>query len=386
MKTLLYATYVSPFPAHSGERIRVLNLIAALRSLGYAVEAFVGNYDGVDLEAHCAEGLNFRQIPFAWPRLRQAASIYFRPDAEFVRQLASLHQRRPLTAAILDYGFLGAQIRPIAGLGIPVVLGTHNVESALTGQAPKQSPGARAALRLRQGIELVHERMFFPRADAVICVSQEDQKVYQGFIPVDRLHVIPNFIDIPDRFAHSARANRIVMSGSFDNFQNREGLRWFVEHVWDDELRAKADLYVVGKHSDAAVREFKGARGIVGLGARDDLLAEIGASRCSVVPVLHGGGTRVKCLEAMAARTPVVTTSKGCEGIAHGGAFWVADTPAAFKNAILDVLSDDGRAAQRAAEARAVFDRVYSLPANRTGLDQVLAQAAIARSKRPHAR
>jgi glycosyltransferase involved in cell wall biosynthesis len=382
MKTLLYATYVSPFPANSGERIRVLNLISALRSLGYAVEAFVGNYDGIDLKSHGRDGITFHQIPFAWPRLRQAAGIYFRSDAGFMRDIASLHARKPLAAAILDYGFIGAHIDPIARLGIPVVLGTHNVESALTGQAPKHSPAGRAAIRLRQMVEHTHERMFFPRADAVICVSEEDREVYSKFIPARRLHVIPNFVDIPDRFRQSERLGRIVMSGSFDNFQNREGLRWFAEQVWDDALRERTRLHIVGKRSDEAVGELKEAEGITGLGARDDLLAEIGTSRCAIVPLLHGGGTRVKCLEAMAARTPVVTTAKGCEGIAHGGAFWVADAPAAFKAAILEVLSDPARARARADEARRIFDKVYSLPANLTGLDHVLASAACVRFAR----
>jgi glycosyltransferase involved in cell wall biosynthesis len=378
MKSLVYATYVSPFPTNSGERIRVLNLILALRSLGYAIEAFVGNYDRVDLAAQCGDGITFREIPFAWPRLRQAAEVYFRPHQEFVRTLTDLHQRRPFAAAILDYGFMGAQVEPIARLGVPVVLGTHNVESVLTGQTPKSTWRGRAAIGLRQAIETLHERWFFPRADAVICVSEEDRQAYQRFIPSHRLHVIPNFVDIPDRLGEENEPNRIVMSGSFTNFQNQEGLKWFASQVWDETLRAKAVLHVVGKASDQAVRQLGNIPGIVGVGAKDDLLAEIGAARCAIVPVLHGGGTRLKCLEAMAVRTPVVTTSKGCEGIDHQGAFWVADTPQAFRHAVLDILSGGEEVRRRTGMARAIFDRVYSLPANRAGLERVLAFAAAA--------
>src|SRR5262249_47060918 len=151
-------------------------------------------------------------------------------------------------------------------------------------------------------------RWFFPRADAVICVSEEDRKAYEAFIPPGRLHVIPNFVDIPDRFGQAEKPARLVMSGSFGNFQNQEGLKWFAGLVWDRELRAKASLHVVGKKSDEAVRQLGDVPGIVGVGAKDDLLTEIAASRCSIVPLLHGGGTRLKCLEAMAVRTPVVTT------------------------------------------------------------------------------
>jgi glycosyltransferase involved in cell wall biosynthesis len=382
MKRLVFATYVSPFPPNSGERIRALNLIAALSALGYRVEAFVGNYDGVDLAARDRDGVTFRQIPFAWPRLRQEAGIYFRGHPEFIRQLAALHRERPFAAAILDYGFMGAQVGSIARLGMPVVLGSHNVESHLTGQVPASSLLARAAILLRQAIESTHERWFFPRADALICVSDQDRDAYERFIPADRLHVVPNFVDIPDRFGTQEKSNRIVMSGSFTNFQNLEGLKWFASKVWDEELQAKTSLYVVGKHSAEAVRALGNIPGIVGAGPREDLLTEIAASRCSIVPLLHGGGTRMKCLEAMAARTPVVTTSKGCEGIGHTGAFWVADSPANFKRAIVDILGDDAKAGGRAAQARGVFDRTYSLQANMQMLEKVLAAATLSHARR----
>jgi glycosyltransferase involved in cell wall biosynthesis len=379
---LVYATYVSPFPTNSGERIRVLNMIAALRSLGHEIHAFVGNYDNVDLAAQDRQGVRFHQIPFEWPRLRQAVGIYFRPHRNFIRQIAALHKVRPLGAAILDYGFIAAQIEPLARLGIPVILGTHNVESALTGQVPKPSLAAKAAIRLRQAIEFSHERLFFPSADAVICVSEDDRRAYARFIPESRLHVIPNFIDIPEPDAARQRQNRIIMSGSFDNFQNREGLEWFVRNVWDAELRMRTELHVAGKQSREAVRALGHVPGVTGLGARDDLLADIASSRCAIVPLSHGGGTRIKCLEAMAARTPVVTTAKGCEGIAHGGAFRVADDAASFKAAILDVLSDSDRSNAQALKAREIFDRLYSLAANAPRLDKILAEARRAAGSR----
>lgn len=374
-RTVLYASYVSPFPPHSGERIRALNLIAALRALDYRVEASVGNHDGVALKTHDREGVRFRQIPFAWPRLRQAASIYFRANREFVDQVAMIHRTDPLAAIVLDYGFMGAQIAALSALRVPVILGTHNLESALTGQVPKTSIGARLSIRLRQAIEFAHERRFFGEADAVICVSDEDKRAYARFLAEERLHVVPNFIDVPDIYADALRENRIIMTGSFGNFQNVDGLRWFVNAVWDKELQSRTSLCIAGKLSDRAVAEFAHVPGITGLGARENLLSEIARSRCAVVPLWQGGGTRLKCVEAMATRTPVVTTAKGCEGIAHGGAFRVADSAADFRTAILEVLDNPGEAEAAAAKARAIFDADYSLCANAARLDRAIAAA-----------
>lgn len=51
-----------------------------------------------------------------------------------------------------------------------------------------------------------------------------------------------------------------------------------------------------------------------------------------VVPLRYGAGTRGKILEAMAHGLPVVTTTKGCEGIAaeNGEHLLIADTPSSL--------------------------------------------------------
>jgi glycosyltransferase involved in cell wall biosynthesis len=55
-----------------------------------------------------------------------------------------------------------------------------------------------------------------------------------------------------------------------------------------------------------------------------------------------GGGTRLKVLEAMSMRRPIVTTSVGCEGIAavDGENALIADTPSAFAEATIRLLRD----------------------------------------------
>jgi glycosyltransferase involved in cell wall biosynthesis len=265
-------------------------------------------------------------------------------------------------------------------------LSTHNLESALTGQVRKGSLAAKAAIRLRQAIESAHERLFFRQADAVLCVSDEDRQAYGRFLPKDRLHVVPNFIDVPDSYAGLPRENRIIMTGSFGNFQNVSGLRWFVNEVWDETLRARTSLCIAGTLSDKAAGEFAHIPGIVGLGACEDMLGEMARSRAAIVPLWHGGGTRLKCLEAMATRTPVVTTSKGCEGIRHRGAFRIADDAGTFRAAILDVLDNPAKAAEDAQRARAIFDSDYSLEVNAARLQRAMESAAhlhAARARRP---
>jgi glycosyltransferase involved in cell wall biosynthesis len=71
-----------------------------------------------------------------------------------------------------------------------------------------------------------------------------------------------------------------------------------------------------------------------------DVLPLIASATVSIAPILTGGGSRLKILEAMALRSPVVTTSKGAEGldVQHGEHLIIADTPDLFAKAISDLI------------------------------------------------
>ena len=61
-----------------------------------------------------------------------------------------------------------------------------------------------------------------------------------------------------------------------------------------------------------------------------------------VVPLLVGGGTRLKILEAMAMEVPIVSTSIGAEGIdcVDGEHILLADSPQTFADAVVRILED----------------------------------------------
>lgn len=80
-----------------------------------------------------------------------------------------------------------------------------------------------------------------------------------------------------------------------------------------------------------------------------------------VVPLLSGGGVRVKILEAMARGVPVVTTSLGCEGLAvqHNVHVLIADTPEEFSTACLRIIQEPGLAKRLAENALILVKEHY---------------------------
>jgi polysaccharide biosynthesis protein PslH len=73
-----------------------------------------------------------------------------------------------------------------------------------------------------------------------------------------------------------------------------------------------------------------------------------------VVPLVSGGGTRLKILEAAASGKAIVTTSVGMEGLFFhdGDDLVVADTPEAFAWAVSDLIGDVDRQRELGARAR----------------------------------
>jgi glycosyltransferase involved in cell wall biosynthesis len=104
----------------------------------------------------------------------------------------------------------------------------------------------------------------------------------------------------------------------------------------------EAKLYVTGSLDGVQIKKLPRKRGVIFTGYLDDVRPRVARSWLQVVPLRSGGGTRLKILESMAIGTPVVSTSKGAEGLdlQPGRDLLIADTPAAFANAVLSILCD----------------------------------------------
>ncbi len=173
----------------------------------------------------------------------------------------------------------------------------------------------------------------------------------------DRVVVIPNGIALPERSGGAAREpRRLVYSGAPTYAPNLDAVTFFAEEILP-RVRARvpdACLAVTGATEGAALGDLASTPGIVFTGWLADIRTYVATSRVCVVPLRHGGGTRLKILEAMALGTPVVATRKGAEGLdlTHGEDLLLADTAEEFADATVRLLCDDDLHARIAGHAR----------------------------------
>jgi glycosyltransferase involved in cell wall biosynthesis len=371
--TILFFTNISPFPANGGEKIRSYYLLKALSQLGHKVVAVICNEENVNLANYGINNVIFYTHPkkpltimerITWKHL-------FQQDAGIIRLFEEICRKYRIDAALLDYGTIGQYISFFTGRQIPVIMGTHNAQAMITQQVPAKSLFQKLRKFQLVNLEKLHERLYFKHAAATLVVSDQDRRYHERFLKKGKVFVVPNFLDETEyTLVNKKQPKVLVMTANFGVYMNYTGLKWFIEEVWDDALAAKFDLWLVGRNSKEALQQITGSeqwKNIVALGKVDDVKWYISVASGVIIPLLHGSGTRLKCLEAMALRTPIISTAKGVEGVVSNN-FIIADSAAGLKTAIMEFNSST-----HTGEAlREDFMKEYSAEVNRRRLDNII--------------
>lgn len=369
---LLYITELEPFPPDRGERIRSYHLINSLLEFSDRMVLLAGNEPPVKKRYEKVE-----YVPMPGLRTRNRwinlLFLFFR-NRSLMRLLSNILDRHEIDQVFLDYDFLGHYIRFFKGKGIRVTYGTHNVQSYLNIQRPVTGWREKLYVALKFRLEKLHEKRYFKKADLLIGVSDEDIAYYRHRLGITSLCLIPNYIDEKEyRGYDGEKGQQVIMTGNFNAFQNYAGLKWFLEHVWDSGLSERAELLIAGHGSkekyDTILKEGMHPDRVKALGSVDDLKGLIARSIAAIIPLQHGSGTRLKCVEAMALKTSIVSTSVGAEGIRHNGAIVIADDPGDFKKGLLRVLNGE---INNEEAAYRVFLEEYSSSANTERLKAAL--------------
>jgi glycosyltransferase involved in cell wall biosynthesis len=182
--------------------------------------------------------------------------------------------------------------------------------------------------------------------DAVIAVSEQDKALFEREYGWRHVRAIDTAVD-EEFFRHPGTPEapgRVVFLGSMDWMPNQDGVKWFVRDVWPAVRAAHpgATFHIVGRNPPADIRALATTAGVSVLGAVADVRPHLADAAVVVVPLLVGGGTRLKIYEAMAMSRAVVSTTIGAEGlpVVPGEHYLKADAPAAFAAAVNGLLAD----------------------------------------------
>ncbi|MCU1589882.1 MAG: group 1 glycosyl transferase [Frankiales bacterium] len=350
MREVVFVTSeVDPAPT-SGGSIRTLNLVTALARRARTHLVVVGHQPdvaelrrvtkAVSVQTYPAStGLATRVRAYArgWPL---STSRWWSPDA------ASFVRARQAEGAlcVIDHVYLDPYRPPVG----PYVLSLHNVEYDVQRELPRPQQMLRGAERQ---IDLQLLRRLERRA-----VGREDSRV----VTVSRLDleslgtdgsVVPNGTAVPDRVPPLPEGGRITYIGSMSWPPNRLAVEWWLANIAPQLPGDLPRLTVVGRGGAAAFRDEPRLDVLDEVPSVSEVLAQ---SSIVAIPLQHGGGTRLKVLEAMAFGRPVVSTRKGVEGlpVEDGLHALLADEPTEFAAAVTRAWTDRALALQLSAAGR----------------------------------
>ncbi len=235
-------------------------------------------------------------------------------------------------------------------LGGIVAIVEHNVEyKRLAGQHPDLPQPSAAWLRdLEVGL--------CSEVDRVVTVSNVDREtlLHDG-VPPDKVRVIPHGVDLRaftscrgesrQRLGLDPGCPLLVYHGVYLYPPNMEAILVLAGEILPrlQERGIRAKVMAVGPHPPAESPH----PDILFTGSVPNVAPYLLDADVAVVPLRRGGGTRMKVLDYFAAGLPVVSTSKGVEGLGlrDGVQAIIRDDPESFAAAVAEVLGSPSRRA-----------------------------------------
>ena len=155
----------------------------------------------------------------------------------------------------------------------------------------------------------------------------------------------------------------LVFMGRMDYHANVDAALFFAKKIWP-LLRARRPelrFLVVGAQPAKAVLALRELAGVTVTGTVDDVRPFYRGALAAVVPLRVGGGTRLKVLEAMAAGTPVISTTLGAEGLAvtAGKDILIADSAEAIADTVASLRPESHEWQSLVTNARTLVQTQY---------------------------
>ncbi len=359
---ILALSWWFPYPPDNGARLRVYNLLKQFSSR-HQVTLAVFSREARDvyyldsLKPYCREvyllpGRVFHRSSLkAWmgflsSKPRAVVDAYDPKAAARIQRIAS--NGRFDAAVAFEVG-AAVDVAPyvVAIKGIPAVL--EDLELAVL---KEQSTIQRSAWgRLRYGMTWWKMRRFtaqiLRRFDVCTVASVQEQANLLEIVPnYQGVEIIPNGIDVKLYEGNYGlpEPDTLIFTGALTYEANFDAMRFFLGEVFPllKTRRPSLKLRITGSTEGVPVDRLPLTADVTFTGYADDIRPLVARSQVCVAPMRIGGGTRLKILEAMALGVPVVSTSKGAEGleVVPGQDLLIADEPAEFAEAVVNLLED----------------------------------------------
>ena len=358
---ILFLSRWFPFPPSNGSKLRIFNLLTGLAQQ-YTVDLIsFAEEPNPGLALNPLQEICHSVQVVPWREFNRESSAerlgYFNATPRYyldtfspamqacIQQTLQKNSYDLVIASQVDMAMYGDCLDGVPAIFEEAEVGTLHEQYANAPSWPQ---------RLRFGLTWRKHRRYLQtlmqRFAACTVVSAPERALLQAALGDEfatdeaKIAVVPNGVDAASYAEYFAmpQMDTLIFTGSFTYAPNYEAMCWFITKVLPliHAVRPNVRLIVTGRHGH---HPLPAANNVWLTGFVEDVRPLVAESWLSVAPLHTGGGTRLKILEAMALRTPVVATTKGAEGldIEPGKHLLIADTPGDFAQAVLNLLQSE---------------------------------------------
>ena len=249
-----------------------------------------------------------------------------------------------------------------------IILRAHNVEHIIWERLSENT----TSVFKKKYLNLLAKRLKnyeinqFNNVDGITTVSLEDLEIIQKLGCKKPIQHITFAIDIEHLKPETEKPEDMSLFhlGAMDWMPNEEGIKWFIENVWNklQQNNSSIKLYIAGRNMPKWLLDID-KKNIFVPGEVDDAVKFMQSKSIMIVPLISGGGIRVKIIEGMALGKTIIATSVAAEGIAYENKknIFIANTPNEFINAIENLISNKSLLQKTGENARYLAEEMYDI-------------------------
>ena len=368
-----------PYPPESGDKLRQFNLIRKLSShVVISLVAFTLTREeeaqAEHMKQYCEKVKTFYFHEMS--HLQRICSILITSNPYYVSRYQDLAVTKYICDEIeafrpdlvqFEHTYLAEYLRKIPPhLERPSVLTKHNIDADLALQSYRLAKSA--VKKAFWWLEWKKMSAYEPYVDnlfsSVVVMSEVDKaEILERKKPPSSVHVVENGVDT-ERLRPLAPAYEPIMLfiGALDYLPNQDAAIYISREILPLLKKSfqNAKILLVGRKPSSEILSLA-SDAVEVWGDVPQVEPFYERASVAIVPLRAGSGSRLKILEAMALGRPVVSTTKGSEGleIEAGKDFIVADDPAVFAESIKRLLCDRGLYQDIVFHARKTVEQKY---------------------------
>lgn len=327
---MIWITIESILPANSGGRIGIFRRLEQLSKyneiyLYYTMDSENDSQYIKELKKYCIEVHGYvrekKSIKTIVNSIKAPYTVASRKNEYMIEDIKKCMKENSIDLINVDSPHMGLNLMELK-TNIPIVLNQHNIEWKVYLNIAKSNNNLIKkfvyfidAYRFKWFEEKLYKKVNFKM---ITFVSSEDMNFFKETHKLNcKLELVPvGAIEYDNDYNWDKKDSyKILFVGKMNYAPNSEAVLNFAKNIYPTIKKEidKAEFWVVGKDPTTEILSLK-SDSIHVTGSVPSVDSYYQDADLVVVPLLHGGGVKVKLLEAMGHNVPIVSSMVGVQG------------------------------------------------------------------------